>query len=300
MKPIASLMVLIVLVGAGTAHGGGTGQGSTDYAVEGVLSLTPVLEHGYMAVELPLGPGEGVAGVRWFNNDAGAAFPRVALVGSEDGAPSLQAAFAEAISVAGATSGWSEVRFEQPVAGGLGPLYAVFQLPAFQERTAEGTGGGPGLGFRHADGGPGAYLSPDGEDWVGLAAGVQLAVEPIKAAMSSGMGTQSAKAGAVPGTAVQPEAPRYETALESVSPNPGNPAVAVAFTLRNPGPVRVTVYNLRGQLVRTLVSSQLAAGPHMVDWKGTDETGEAVASGVYVVRLEADRRVMERSVALVR
>jgi hypothetical protein len=270
--------------------------------VDGVVSLTPVEEQSCIAVELQIAANQGVAGLRWYNNDANARFPKVLVVGGEDGHPSLQATLAEATTVAGTSSGWSEVRFETAVAGEGGPLYAVFQLPPFQERSAEGTGGGAGVGFRHAEGGAAAYLSPDGQEWVGLARGIQLAVAPLAVPVTSGMVTQSAKraGGAVATPEPQPDAVRYATALESVAPNPSNPSVTVRFTLAAAGSARLTVYDVRGRRVRTLLSETLGAGPHVVDWNGRDESGQEVSSGVYHVRLQAAGELLERAVTLVR
>jgi len=51
--------------------------------------------------------------------------------------------------------------------------------------------------------------------------------------------------------------------------------------------VKLLVYNLAGQLVRTLVDAPQAAGRFQINWDGKDETGNGVASGVYLYRLEA-------------
>ena len=52
-------------------------------------------------------------------------------------------------------------------------------------------------------------------------------------------------------------------------------------------PVRLSVYALTGQLVRTLVDAERQAGSYSVTWDGRDNAGRAVATGVYVCRLEA-------------
>ncbi|MBU8871279.1 MAG: S8 family serine peptidase [Gemmatimonadales bacterium] len=90
------------------------------------------------------------------------------------------------------------------------------------------------------------------------------------------------------------------TSLAAAVPNPFNPRTLVSFTLAAPGPVRLDVFNLKGQLVRTLVDSHLEAGPHAEVWNGCDVTGLEVGSGVYLYRLETGEGVLEGKMLLVR
>ncbi|MDZ4722930.1 MAG: FlgD immunoglobulin-like domain containing protein [candidate division Zixibacteria bacterium] len=68
-------------------------------------------------------------------------------------------------------------------------------------------------------------------------------------------------------------------------PNPFNPATTIAFTIPASGEVHLNVYNLIGQNVRELVGSALAAGSHYIEWDGTDNNGQRVASGIYLYTL---------------
>jgi hypothetical protein len=70
-------------------------------------------------------------------------------------------------------------------------------------------------------------------------------------------------------------------------PNPFNPETTIAFHLPEAGPARLTIYDIGGKLVRTLVDEPRAAGAHKAIWQGDDEAGHPVASGVYLYRLEA-------------
>lgn len=90
------------------------------------------------------------------------------------------------------------------------------------------------------------------------------------------------------------------TSLRS-APNPFNPRTVVRYDLASAGEVRLTVVNLAGQQVRTLVEGPAAAGPHEVAWDGRDESGRTLASGVYFSRLEVDGRPLAaRKMLLVR
>jgi len=92
-----------------------------------------------------------------------------------------------------------------------------------------------------------------------------------------------------PVTATPEAAPAAALRL-AVAPNPFNPATVLTFEAAASGPVRVTVHDLRGRLVRTLVDGTLAAGPHAVRWDGRDGDGRPSPAGVYLARVESGER----------
>ncbi|MBN2170251.1 MAG: T9SS type A sorting domain-containing protein [Candidatus Krumholzibacteriota bacterium] len=77
------------------------------------------------------------------------------------------------------------------------------------------------------------------------------------------------------------------TRLAGAHPNPFNPETEIRFHLAKAGPVSLRIHDLTGRLVRTLVAGPLPAGEHAVAWRGEDDRGRRVASGVYFLRLEA-------------
>jgi len=81
-----------------------------------------------------------------------------------------------------------------------------------------------------------------------------------------------------------------EFSLSPNCPNPFNPVTNIQYTV-NSGQtsLRTTlkIYNMRGQLVRTLVDEPKETGTYQVTWDGTDGNGNGVASGVYLCRLQA-------------
>jgi len=83
-------------------------------------------------------------------------------------------------------------------------------------------------------------------------------------------------------------------------PNPFNPQTKVSFTLERAGLASLQVFDTRGRLVRTLVHEGLAAGQHEVDWRGDDQLGRPVASGVYFYRLESGDQRASRRMLLVK
>jgi hypothetical protein len=73
-------------------------------------------------------------------------------------------------------------------------------------------------------------------------------------------------------------------------PNPFNPLTRISFALPASERVRVSIFDVRGRLVRTLADGVLEAGPHDLPWDGTNWADEPVGSGVYFYRLEAGPR----------
>ncbi len=85
-----------------------------------------------------------------------------------------------------------------------------------------------------------------------------------------------------------------EFALEANYPNPFNPSTTISFALPQASEVTLAIYNVRGQLVRTLVSGALLAGRHQAIWDGRDAGGAQVASGLYIYRMRAGEFVTVR------
>ena len=74
----------------------------------------------------------------------------------------------------------------------------------------------------------------------------------------------------------------YEIAQNQ--PNPFNPETVIKYALPSATQVSIRIYNIVGQLVKTLVDDYQPAGQHQVVWNGTNENGERVASGIYLYR----------------
>ena len=83
-------------------------------------------------------------------------------------------------------------------------------------------------------------------------------------------------------------------------PNPFNPSTTIRFDLPETATVRMAVYNLMGQKVRTLLSSEMAAGVHSLEWNGLNDQGTQVASGIYLYRLEAGSFKQTRKMILMK
>lgn len=75
--------------------------------------------------------------------------------------------------------------------------------------------------------------------------------------------------------------------LQQNYPNPFNPSTTVKFAIEKTAFADVAVYNVIGQKVKTLAAEVLNPGFYSATWNGTDESGQAVTSGVYFVRMVA-------------
>ena len=166
------LSLTFVLLGATSTH--------ADTGVAGVMSLSPVGEHSCLAVSLTIEPGTIVSGLRWYNNDGQTTFPNVLVFESPRYEfPDLSEAALVIEDVSGGSSDWSQVLFDTPVATTTGILHAVFVLPAYAERTGEGTGGGPGIGFHSPGRSRPSFLCADGLSWISLRSSQSFSVEPL-------------------------------------------------------------------------------------------------------------------------
>lgn len=84
----------------------------------------------------------------------------------------------------------------------------------------------------------------------------------------------------------QANAPELVTSLLSAYPNPFKDTASIALQVgKDNEPIKLEIYNLRGQKINTLFSGNMEEGNHKLLWNGMDDKGSSVASGIYFVRL---------------
>ena len=83
-------------------------------------------------------------------------------------------------------------------------------------------------------------------------------------------------------------------------PNPFNPSTVIRYALPKPAHVKVTIFNLLGTKVRTVVGSFQQAGEHFAVWDAKDDEGDSVSSGIYFYRLQAGDISLQKKMVLVR
>ena len=89
-------------------------------------------------------------------------------------------------------------------------------------------------------------------------------------------------------------------ALYQNYPNPFNPETSISFTLPEAGRVTLKIYDLSGREVVTLINAEKPAGSHTITWDSRDPLGQAVASGVYIYRLQFKGQTQSGKMILMR
>jgi len=90
------------------------------------------------------------------------------------------------------------------------------------------------------------------------------------------------------------------TALHTNYPNPFNPSTVIAFDMASQGQVSIDIYNIKGQLVKSVVNGIYEVGSHRVVWNGEDSAGRAVGSGVYFYRMRTVEYIKTMKMLLIK
>jgi hypothetical protein len=97
-----------------------------------------------------------------------------------------------------------------------------------------------------------------------------------------------------------PVLPASDIALPQNYPNPFSSSTTIKYNLAADGEVSLSVYNVKGQVVRTFSRDNVKAGEHSLSWDGKDEHGRTAASGLYFFRLQSGEKSLTRKLLLVR
>jgi hypothetical protein len=98
-----------------------------------------------------------------------------------------------------------------------------------------------------------------------------------------------------------PTAGSQGLAVRSIAaPNPFGEQTRISYQLSAPSLVSLSIYNIAGQAVRVLVRERKQAGAHQAVWDGRDQRGRKMPASVYLIRLEAEGRVVTGRVVLIR
>jgi flagellar hook assembly protein FlgD len=103
------------------------------------------------------------------------------------------------------------------------------------------------------------------------------------------MGIHSAQADVTP--------PAYSL---TTYPNPFVKKTVIDFAIRTQENVSITVYDVSGKMVKSLVAQKLAPGCHEIHWNGEDRMGRRVSNGIYFIKLKTPSYAAEKKVILLR
>jgi hypothetical protein len=88
--------------------------------------------------------------------------------------------------------------------------------------------------------------------------------------------------------------------LYQAYPNPFGSSTTISFNLPADGQVSLKIYNVLGQVVKTVCDGQRTAGVHKISWRGDDESGQSVSNGIYLYRLVTNDRSQTKKVIVLR
>lgn len=90
------------------------------------------------------------------------------------------------------------------------------------------------------------------------------------------------------------------TKLQGNYPNPFNPNTTISYDVKDASEVFLAIYNVKGQLIRSLVNEAKSTGHHTVAWDGRDQNGNVVGSGIYQYVMKAGRYHETRRMTLIK
>ena len=91
-----------------------------------------------------------------------------------------------------------------------------------------------------------------------------------------------------------------EFALDPNYPNPFNSSTTIRYRLEESGRVRLEIFDIQGQKVKTLADGDVGPGVYQVEWDGTDASGKPVATGVYLARLQKGTALLVHKMLLLK
>ncbi len=91
-----------------------------------------------------------------------------------------------------------------------------------------------------------------------------------------------------------------EYSLLNSYPNPGNPGTTITYKLPESGHVTLRVFNVRGEIIRTLVDHIQSAGTHKIYWDGCNDQGNGVGTGMYIFILNAGGKTFHQKYSLIK
>ena len=83
-------------------------------------------------------------------------------------------------------------------------------------------------------------------------------------------------------------------------PNPFNPTTQIEYQITSAGHVEVQVFNINGELIKTLTNAELSAGKYSVCWNGKDKNNNSVASGIYIYRVMSGNSILSKKMLLLK
>jgi hypothetical protein len=96
--------------------------------------------------------------------------------------------------------------------------------------------------------------------------------------------------------------PNFSSQISNLTnyPNPFNPTTTISFSLPENGNVELSIYNVKGQKVTTLINEQMQSGKHTAIWSGLDSNNKSVSSGIYLYKIKAGNQESAKRMLLLK
>ena len=88
--------------------------------------------------------------------------------------------------------------------------------------------------------------------------------------------------------------------MHNTYPNLFNPVTTLRYDLPEDGLVNITIYDMMGREVKTLVNGSQTAGSRIIQWNATNNEGQPVSAGVYLYRIEAGEFTQTKKMILLK
>jgi len=83
-------------------------------------------------------------------------------------------------------------------------------------------------------------------------------------------------------------------------PNPFNPSTSIEYQIPKPGKVKVTIYNITGEVVKTIQNGYQNNGNYKLTWNSTNDFGNKVASGIYLLQVNHNDKILTKKIMLLK
>jgi hypothetical protein len=94
--------------------------------------------------------------------------------------------------------------------------------------------------------------------------------------------------------------PLNETTLQGNYPNPFKTDTIISYSVKDDSPVKIEIFNQKGQKVKTLINGKEKSGNHTIKWSGDDENGKAVSNGIYMYRMSSGKYSDSKKMILIK
>lgn len=273
----------------------------------GVVGISPEGPDNFFVVRLASQEGMSISGIEFYNNDPMNPVQEVyAAVAIADELPRIDSPVTQ-LSVGAPAEGWIPATFSEPVEIPGAVLDVYLRLPAGSVRTGTGPGGGAGIGYLEDTGSLQSFVSFGGRSCSALSTEIALAVRISYAAgkrkpqsFNQLAHTNLTLHGREPNRSADQSQSRALLSNVQVQPNPMNPHTVIQFSSDTSGSAEVSIYDSRGRLVRDWRIEEVIVGQNSLSWKGRDDRGREVASGVYLIRVQTEADVVTAKLTVLR